>query len=253
MFLGEKVMKKSQKWLVYIFFVVVFVFANLGADLIDIHFNEYHILSLIVKFVSFGILGFYVIKTRTKIANSYRMGYTFMVLIPLIFSFALFMGWPNQKEYFMVIIFEVVNLILMVVTEELFFRAFAVNLFEYKSDIKFSDTFALTTIYALSFAVNFFLYDYKFALFSMIFAFAFGLFLLGLYLRTKNVYVCILSHLAYSGVRWFFKTFSSYNMMIGNILFLVIASIFFAILIVLGIVMCKKGTSGSQNKLQLKL
>ena len=241
-------MKKSQKMLVYIFITIVLAFALVGANIVDMYYNNYHIISTIVKLVAVGILSFYVIKARKQVACAYATKYTFLALLPLVFSFVLYMGWPNQKEYMMIITSDILSICLTAVVEELFFRVFAVGLMSNNGEFSFSDALSITLVYSLSFAVNFFIYDYKFVIFSIVLGFAFGLFLLGTYLLTKNVFACILSHLSFFLVRWFFVTFSSSYMAIGNVLFLVIVLVFIAILTMLGMIICKKETSKKSNQ-----
>ena len=240
-------MKKSQKMLEYIFITIVLAFALVGANIVDMYYNNYHIISTIVKLVAVGILSFYVIKTRKQVACAYATKYTLLALLPLVFSFVLYMGWPNQKEYMMIITSDVLSICLTAIVEELFFRVFAVGLMSNNDEFSFSDALLITFVYSLSFAVNFFIYDYKFVIFSIVLGFAFGLFLLGIYLLTKNVFACILSHLSFFLVRWFFVTFSSSYMAIGNVLFLVIVLVFIAILTMLGMIICKKETSKKSN------
>ncbi len=240
-------MKKSQKMLVYIFITIVLAFVLLGANIIDMHYNNYQIISTIVKIVAIGILSFYVLKTRKQVSCAYATKYTLLALLPLLFSFVLYMGWPNQKEYMMIATSGALSICLSAVVEELFFRVFATETLSANGELCFSDTLLITLVYSLSFAVNFFVYDYKFVIFSIILGFAFGLFLLGIYLLTKNVFACILSHLSYFLVRWFFVTFSSSCMAIGKVLFLVIVLVFIAILTVLGLIICKRKTSKKLN------
>lgn len=235
-------MKKSQKLLIFIFITIVLSFALLGAKIIDIHYSKLELISAIMKLVAIGMLVFYVLKSRVKIAEGTKLVYFLLALIPLVFSFVLFMGWPDCQQYFEVAIFGIVNVVLTSIVQELFFRVYAQNLFSENGKIALKEIFEINLIYALSFAVNFFVYDYKLVIFGMIFLFAFGLFLSGLYLKTKNVFVTILSSVSYFGVRWFFFSYSSAPKAISNVLFLVIVLIFIAILTMLGLIMCKSET-----------
>lgn len=216
---------------------VLFTAAVLGASLLDMHFGV-QIAAVSVKLIISAVLILIYTKNGLHLSEACGRRYFLFALIPFIFAFAMSFGIPDASPGISAVISGFLGVFSTVLAEELYYRAAVLRLFRGEK-ITYRLVLLLSLVFSLSHAVNYFFADALAVTLQLAVAFSLGTFTLGIFLRTRNIIIPMLSHLLLNGTPMFFELFSGNGGAVGYAGYLTICIIMIIVLTSAGFVLTK--------------
>ena len=210
-----------KKIYMYISSIVIFLLVIIIGTLLDKWQNLSNVYSLIFKLIIIIICKTWIKRNRVKYKEGkFFTKYLFVALIPMCISIILICGPINRAPSLKNVVLGILGMLATAIWEELFYRVIGVEVFK-NSDgiITKNSVIILVLLFSFSHAINIVLkpHEYMIELFRIVLSASAGMLFLALYLKTRNIYVPILSHFLMNYTTLFFKTFSYTPNVLGYI------------------------------------
>lgn len=183
---------------------IIFILLIFLGKLLDFRLSV-NFICLFIEILTIIWLLFYFKKHKMKLQNKFVSPYLYFLIIPFVVSLILNVTMI-KIDFNWLFVFNILSIFIASVVSELFFRRFAIY---FHNQIKYKKVILFNIMYALLFIPSLFFVDIISGIMNIFLAFSLGMFLTGLYLKTKNIWVSILGNFIFSLITFIFTTFQT--------------------------------------------
>lgn len=226
-------MSLINKRIKFLFFAIIIDAICCLFNYIDILLGLKNTLFLSVELIFAVIATLYLISKKEKFYCKTSIKHKLILIIPFCFTFlTCFSLFYDSGNYFN-FLHSLVACLVSIVLEEMFFRSYAIHLFDEDGVVALSNVVYSIIVFAIAnFAVIFF-EPFNVSILKIVFSICFGSFLFGLYLSSKNAFLCMIASFLCVATELYFKHFSIgnnyFNIKLVYIFYIISMTVYFGV------------------------
>ncbi len=199
-------------------------------------------LSIAVKFLLVIFFVLYLTSKKERFFGKIKAKYIIFIVLPFVFSFLLAYSKTDVLSNRYIFIKNLIFLLVSILLEELFFRSFVVKIFDEDGVVSLSNVIFSVIVFTICNTPVLFFAEIKASIFEIIMAFTFDVFIFGLYLSSKNLFLCIISSFVSKATFLYFSSFSISQIYFGETLIYVIFALVNLFYLLIGSIFIMRNT-----------
>lgn len=194
-------------------------------DVIDRALNLGGFLFAFIKIIALLFVLFSIKDAKEKLFEKFKPKYLIFVVISFVFTFILCYAKTEFLSGYFNFFKSVVFLIITIFLEEFFFRSYAVFNFDEQGVISLKNAYLIILVFTLCNIPVLMFNNFSVSLLIILYSFALDTFILGIYLSSKNIILCILCSFFTGGTEIYFSCFSNGSLLFGSWIFYLISAL----------------------------